>query len=112
QKFCNHLPLYRQQSIFERDGLRLSRKTQCDWALASAGLLEPIVECKFRQIRAGPPRTVGPGKPVLQLDDTPVMCQGGRGVVGGHDPRDSGGQSGGDDPRSRQRTVRPVVTVA
>jgi len=79
QKFCNHLPLYRQQSIFERDGLRLSRKTQCDWALASAGLLEPIVECKFRQIRAGPPRTVGPGKPVLQLDDTPVMCQGGRG---------------------------------
>jgi len=79
QKFCNHLPLYRQQRIFERDGLRLSRKTQCDWALASAGLLEPIVECLMRRIRAGPPSTVGPGKPVLQLDDTPVKCQGGRG---------------------------------
>ncbi len=70
QKFCNHLPLYRQQRIFERDGLLLSRKTQCDWALASAGLLEPIVECLMRRIRAGP---------VLQLDDTPIKCQGGRG---------------------------------
>jgi transposase len=70
QKYCNHLPLYRQQRIFERDGMRLSRKTQCDWALASAGLLEPIVECLMRRIRAGP---------VLQLDDTPVKCQGGRG---------------------------------
>jgi transposase len=70
QKFCNHLPLYRQQRIFERDGMRLSRKTQCDWALASAGLLEPIVECLMRRIRAGP---------VLQIDDTPVKCQGGRG---------------------------------
>jgi transposase len=71
QKFCNHLPLYRQQRIFERDGMRLSRKTQCDWALASAGLLEPIVECLMRRIRAGP---------VLQIDDTPVKCQGGRGA--------------------------------
>lgn len=70
QKFCNHLPLYRQQRIFERDGMRLSRKTQCDWALASAGLFEPIVECLMRRIRAGP---------VLQIDDTPVKCQGGRG---------------------------------
>ncbi len=79
QKFCNHLPLYRQQRIFERDGMRLSRKMQCDWSLGSAGLLEPIVECLMRKIRAGPPRTVGPGKPVLQIDDTPVKCQGGRG---------------------------------
>lgn len=79
QKFCNHLPLYRQQSIFERDGMRLSRKTQCDWALASAGLLEPIVECLMRKIREGPPGITGEGQPVLQIDDTPVMCQGGRG---------------------------------
>ena len=70
QKFCNHLPLYRQQRIFERDGMRLSRKTTCDWALASAELLAPIVECLLKKIRAGP---------VLQIDDTPVKCQGGRG---------------------------------
>lgn len=70
QKYCNHLPLYRQQRIFERDGMRLSRKTQCDWALASAELLVPIVDCLLRRIRAGP---------VMQLDDTPIQCQGGRG---------------------------------
>jgi transposase len=71
QKYCNHLPLYRQQRIFERDGMRLSRKTQCDWALAAAELLVPIVDCLMQKIRAGP---------VLQLDDTPVQCQGGRGA--------------------------------
>ncbi len=70
QKFCNHLPLYRQQSIFGRDGRRLSRKTMCDWGLAGAELLVPIVLCLFRQIRAGP---------VMNLDDTPMQCQGGRG---------------------------------
>lgn len=70
QKYCNHLPLYRQQRIFERDGMWLSRKTQCDWALASAELLAPIVDGLMRKMRAGP---------VLQLDDTPVKCQGGRG---------------------------------
>ena len=70
QKYCNHLPLYRQQRIFERDGMRLSRKTQCDWALASAELLAPIVDCLMRRIRAGP---------VMQIDDTPIQCQGGRG---------------------------------
>lgn len=79
QKFCNHLPLYRQQRIFERDGLRLSRKTQCDWSLASAGLLEPIAACQLRRTRAGPVEVAGIHQPVLQLDDTPVMCQGGRG---------------------------------
>ena len=79
QKFCNHLPLYRQQRIFEREGLRLSRKTQCDWSLASAGLLEPIAECQLRRTRAGPVALAGIYQPVLQLDDTPMMCQGGRG---------------------------------
>ena len=70
QKYANHLPLYRQEAIFGRDGLRLPRQTLCDWVLASAELLQPIVDCLMTKIRAGP---------VMQLDDTPVMCQGGRG---------------------------------
>lgn len=32
QKYGNHLPLYRQEQIFGRDGLRLPRQTLCDWA--------------------------------------------------------------------------------
>lgn len=70
QKFANHLPLYRQERIFARDGLRLPRQTLCDWALGAAEALRPIVDHLMAKIRAGP---------VMQLDDTPVMCQGGRG---------------------------------
>jgi len=70
QKYANHLPLYRQEEIFSRDGLRLPRQTLCDWVLAAAEALQPIADCLMTRIRAGP---------VMQLDDTPVMCQGGRG---------------------------------
>lgn len=70
QKFANHLPLYRQERIFGRDGLRLPRQTLCDWVLRAAEALWPIVECLLAKIRAGP---------IMQLDDTPVKCQGGRG---------------------------------
>lgn len=71
QKYANHLPLYRQEQIFERDGLRLPRQTLCDWVLGAAEILQPLVDCLMAKIRAGP---------VMQLDDTPVMCQGGRGA--------------------------------
>jgi transposase len=70
QKYANHLPLYRQEAIFGRDGLRLPRQTLCDWVLWSAEALQPIADRLLTKIRAGP---------VMQLDDTPVMCQGGRG---------------------------------
>jgi len=70
QKYANHLPLYRQEQIFARDGLRLPRQTLCDWTLGGAEVLRPIAEFLMAKIRAGP---------VMQLDDTPVMCQGGRG---------------------------------
>lgn len=70
QKYANHLPLYRQEAIFARDGLRLPRQTLCDWTLGAAEALRPIADCQMARIRAGP---------VMQLDDTPVMCQGGRG---------------------------------
>ena len=70
QKYCNHLPLYRQQSIFARDGLELPRQTLCDWVMASAQNLGPIQEALKRELLASC---------VLQLDDTPVECQAGKG---------------------------------
>jgi transposase len=70
QKFGNHLPLHRQEAIFGRDGLRLPKQTLCDWTLAAGEALRPIVECLLQLVRSGV---------VLQLDDTPVMCQAGRG---------------------------------
>jgi transposase len=41
-KYGDHLPLYRLEGIFRRQGLELSRKTMCDWMAISAELLEPI----------------------------------------------------------------------
>jgi transposase len=70
QKYCHHLPLYRQQAIFARDGLLLPRQTLCDWVLASAFQLAPIVLALKRLILASG---------LVQLDDTPVQCQGGKG---------------------------------
>ena len=31
-KYGDHLPLYRQEGIFQRRGVELSRRTMCDWA--------------------------------------------------------------------------------
>ena len=41
-KFMDHLPLYRQERIFQRQGVSLSRQTTCGWLAQCAGLLEPI----------------------------------------------------------------------
>jgi hypothetical protein len=69
-KYLLHLPLYRQEQDFERRGLRLPRQTMCDWVLGCADALKPIANALLEQIRAGP---------VMQLDDTPIRCQRGRG---------------------------------
>jgi len=70
QKYANHLPLYRQQAIFGREGLDLPRQTMCDWVLASAYQLGPIQRALKRLILMSG---------VVQLDDTPIQCQSGTG---------------------------------
>lgn len=42
QKYCNHLPAYRQSQIYEREGVELSRSTISGWLGSGARLLEPI----------------------------------------------------------------------
>lgn len=66
QKYVLHLPLYRQEDAFARLGVRLSRKTLCDWTLKTAFALSIVAREIERQIRAGP---------VLQLDDTPIKVK-------------------------------------
>jgi len=66
QKYVLHLPLYRQEDAFARLGVRLSRKTLCDWVLKSAFALSIVAREIEREIRAGP---------VLQLDDTPIKVK-------------------------------------
>ncbi len=41
-KNAGHLPLHRQERIFERHGVEISRKTMGGWLAQCAGLLEPL----------------------------------------------------------------------
>jgi transposase len=43
-KYEDHLPLYRLERIYDRQGVFLPRSTLCDWLLASARLLRPLYD--------------------------------------------------------------------
>ncbi len=62
-KYADHLPLYRQSQIFERDGLDLDRSTLADWVGKSTTLLEPLAVAIGRHVQAGQ---------AIFADDTPV----------------------------------------
>jgi transposase len=44
QKYCNHLPMYRQSQIYEREGITIPRSTMIGWAAKCSNLLEPLIE--------------------------------------------------------------------
>jgi transposase len=41
-KCADHLPLHRQEQIWARHGVEISRKTMCDWMAQCADLLQPL----------------------------------------------------------------------
>lgn len=63
QKFCNHLPAYRQSQIYAREGIELSRSTISSWLGQGAKLLEPLTN-KIREYICAANQIHG--------DDTPV----------------------------------------
>jgi transposase len=66
-KYSDHLPLYRQSVILERDaGVSISRATMDGWVMSVGGLLIPIVAAMGREL-------VGGG--YIQADETPVPVQ-------------------------------------
>ncbi len=62
-KFGDHLPLNRQESIFARQGVELSRQTMCGWMRDCAELVDPLYQLMKRQALSSK---------VVQTDDTPV----------------------------------------
>jgi transposase len=63
-KYCDHLPLYRQEQIYaQRHGVHLPRQSLTRWVELAAQWLKPIYE----QIRTG---VMGGG--YVQVDETPV----------------------------------------
>lgn len=51
-KYADHLPLARQEGRFERSGFPIARATLCDWMMATADLVAPIVQQVSLQVRA------------------------------------------------------------
>ena len=43
-KYADHLPLYRLERIYQRQGVLLPRSTTCDWLAACADLLRPLYD--------------------------------------------------------------------
>jgi transposase len=62
-KYADHLPLHRQEAIFRRQGVTLSRKTMCDWMRRCADLVSPLYDKMKGTVI---------GSKVIQTDDTPV----------------------------------------
>ncbi len=63
-KYCDHLPLYRQEQILaRRHGIHLPRQTLARWVELAAHWLTPV----YRQIKTG---VMAGG--YLQLDETPI----------------------------------------
>jgi len=50
QKFEDHLPLYRQERIWKRLGVSLSRATMSNWILSGAIILKPIIDLLKKDI--------------------------------------------------------------
>lgn len=62
-KYADHLPLHRQEGIFKREGVRLSRSTTGDWMARCAELVTPLYKLMKEQVLLSN---------VMQTDDTPV----------------------------------------
>ena len=62
-KFSDHLPLYRQESIFGRAGLAIPRSTLAQWVGVTGVQLQPLVD---------PLSDVVLGQQVVHADETPA----------------------------------------
>lgn len=49
-KYCDHLPLYRQEAIFKRLGIDIARNTLASWMIKASNLLLPIYRCLTQRI--------------------------------------------------------------
>jgi transposase len=67
KRWENHLPLYRLERMYGREGLPLARSTICGWHGAAAELVAPLVEAMFLDARMN--------SPYLCVDATGVLVQ-------------------------------------
>ena len=65
-KLGDHLPLYRLEKIFARNGLDIARSTMCAWMFGIYVLVKPLYELMVRRVRQSK---------VIHTDDTRVPVQ-------------------------------------
>jgi len=53
-KFCDGLPFYRQERVFARHGLEISRQDMANWAMAVAGKLEGLLALMRQELLSSP----------------------------------------------------------
>ena len=63
-KYVDALPLYRQETIFERHGVHLPRATQAAWIMALAERVQPLINLMDERVRASG---------YIRIDETPVQ---------------------------------------
>lgn len=63
-KYADALPLYRQEKIFARHGIELTRSTMAGWMVKAADCCEPLMRLLRRELIAGP---------LVNVDETPVQ---------------------------------------
>jgi transposase len=62
-KYCDHLPLYRQEEICAREGIDLDRSTLAGWVGGTSHLVQSLVEALRHHVMSANK---------LHGDDTPV----------------------------------------
>jgi transposase len=63
-KYVDHLPLYRQESIWQRYGVTIPRNTSCDWLMKTAELCMPLLNLLKKEIQQSS---------YIQADETTVQ---------------------------------------
>ncbi len=63
-KYADALPLYRQEKIFARHGIELTRSTMAGWMVKAADRCEPLMRLLQRELISGP---------LVNVDETPVQ---------------------------------------
>jgi len=63
-KFADGLPFYRQEKMFARMGVELSRSTMCNWSIKGAARCSPFLELAQAEIRSGP---------LINIDETTLL---------------------------------------
>lgn len=66
-KYVDHLPFYRQEEQFARDGLDLSRQDMSNWTLKCGLAVDPLVELLEQVLLKGP---------LIQMDETTLQVLG------------------------------------